>query len=458
MTIPASLLVDNPFRHSCQLAFGSFSKRSPEHATFLQRTMSSFPINFTAVVAFMTALDCPKFLYGDNQTLPSICGAANNLSYPFVRCDNLAGPMFAIENVPLPGTLSGPLFSAMGDVWIGLFLKNASLTGTLPSELARLTNLRFLDLSGNQLAGVLPSQPSAPRMEDFRVTDNRLSGTIPNAYLSEMPNLVRLHFGQNQFSGSLPFATPLPPSFNSFFANHNNLSGTLAPWPWVSWNNSGKWFSVAANQLSGTLPPSIFTAGSFEFVRVDDNQFSGTVPSIAKQTSLVRLNLSFNDFTGTLTLPLINECFIAGNKFSICSQPSGGRCCNAIRTTTTTTTTTTQASLSTADPTTTELPTASSTLLSEMTDIVSAFSAQVPPFASAPASFALIGGITVALVAVLLILGLVIVFLVRRRRISSIAQPGAAPTNGNIYGDVDDVRRAAGVGHEYESTSAPLTL
>jgi Leucine-rich repeat (LRR) protein len=39
-----------------------------------------------------------------------------------------------------------------------LGLSRNLLTGTIPTELGKLTNLRMLSLSGNQLTGTIPSE------------------------------------------------------------------------------------------------------------------------------------------------------------------------------------------------------------------------------------------------------------------------------------------------------------
>lgn len=131
----------------------------------------SFPINNSATQAFLDALQCPTSFCVRLPPSPttSVCGPGASLA--FVYCDSI-GPSLWIENIALSGTINGPLFKAMGSIWTGLLLINASLSGTIPSELVRLPDLRFLRVESNKLTGTLPSEPSAPMMEDFRVTKN----------------------------------------------------------------------------------------------------------------------------------------------------------------------------------------------------------------------------------------------------------------------------------------------
>jgi len=176
-----------------------------------------FSINSSATRAFLDALQCPKTVcasLGSDGTT-SVCGTAAKLQ--FIRCDDPAGPMLSIENVSLSGTIDGPLFAAMGNVWVGLFLANRSLSGSIPSELVHSTNLRYLRLENNNLGGTMPTQQSAAAMLDFRVNRNRLSGTIPSTYMSSsgFPEIVRLFFADNQFSGSLPVVNAFPSRLDS---------------------------------------------------------------------------------------------------------------------------------------------------------------------------------------------------------------------------------------------------
>jgi len=71
---------------------------------------------------------------------------------------------------------------------------------------------------------------------------------------------------------------------------------------------------------------------------IDDNQLSGTVPAdLALQSSLQKLNLSHNAFSGALALPPLaafGECYAANNMFSTCSQGGkAGSCCDGLYTT-----------------------------------------------------------------------------------------------------------------------------
>jgi len=435
-----------------------------------------FFVSSTAVGDFLQALQCPKTTCPPLQNSfeasdrVDVCGNAS--SYPFIRCDNAAGPMLSIENVSLNGAINGSLFAAMGDVWVGVFLVNTSLSGTIPSELVQQKNLHFLRIDNNNLTGLLPTEPSAAAMQDFRVTKNRLSGTIPSAYLSEMPEIVRLHLGENQFSGSLPVVGAFPPQLNNFFVNNNRLSGTL-PTEFSSWSTPGKWFSIASNQLSGTLHAGIFTASQFVFFRVDDNQLSGTIPTeLLLQSGLSRLNLSRNAFSDMLALPALadpNQCFVSQNKFTSCTQRGGQTCCAGINATISPTTTTVSSQIVLSTPLSTDLISMHTTSSpTDSTDIMlstlSSTSTTAELSTTTHDDAALIGGAVGGTLALLLLIALVVGLLVRRSHglrttdtpnRHATANYGVLPAVERRYADVDDVR---GPRSEYEATDAPLRV
>ena len=95
-----------------------------------------------------------------------------------------------------------------------LWLNDNLLGGSIPPELGRLTGLTRLDLSDNQLTGSIPeelgqlSKLGTYRDEwadwvDLDLSNNRLSGSIPPG-LGELPNVVEMDFSGNPLSPPWP--------------------------------------------------------------------------------------------------------------------------------------------------------------------------------------------------------------------------------------------------------------
>ena len=79
-----------------------------------------------------------------------------------------------------------------------------NLSNSIPPQLGNLTNLVTLSLEGNQLMGNLPTQlGNLKNLSSFSVNGNKLSGNIP-VELSKLRQLSYLQLSNNRFTGSLP--------------------------------------------------------------------------------------------------------------------------------------------------------------------------------------------------------------------------------------------------------------
>ena len=83
-------------------------------------------------------------------------------------------------------------------------LTSNQLNGSLPPELANLTNLRYLYLRSNQLSGSIPIElGNLTSLESLSLYSNQLSGSIPPE-LGNLAALQHLFLDDNQLSGSIP--------------------------------------------------------------------------------------------------------------------------------------------------------------------------------------------------------------------------------------------------------------
>ncbi|KAH8951018.1 hypothetical protein BDL97_09G003500 [Sphagnum fallax] len=57
---------------------------------------------------------------------------------------------------------------------VGLILDDASIVGTLPSEIGDLQNLAILDLSGNPLTGDIPNLGGLTWLQTLKLSGNQL--------------------------------------------------------------------------------------------------------------------------------------------------------------------------------------------------------------------------------------------------------------------------------------------
>lgn len=90
---------------------------------------------------------------------------------------------------------------------VGLYLYNNNLTGSIPSEIGKLSHLEWLYLEYNSLSGTLPESISQlQQLNSLVLSDNKLEGTLPESFAGLMDKLQTLDLSYNNFSGQIPDA------------------------------------------------------------------------------------------------------------------------------------------------------------------------------------------------------------------------------------------------------------
>ncbi|KAH7441237.1 hypothetical protein KP509_03G030300 [Ceratopteris richardii] len=147
---------------------------------------------------------------------------------------------------------------------IKLKLSMLRLSGTIPSgSLSQLTELRVINLKGNNLSGSLPSDLSnCTYLRNVFLLNNNFSGSLPLDY-SAWPNLGILDVSDNSFSGNLSSSLTGLDQLKRFYVQNNALTGSL---PDLNMS-SLKEFNVSNNRFSGSIPAT--------YARFDPSAFLG---------------------------------------------------------------------------------------------------------------------------------------------------------------------------------------
>ena len=142
----------------------------------------------------------------------------------------------------------------------GLLAKQVSTTNFV---FHRLPNQK-LWLDGNHFVGRLTeSLPViSPSISFMDVSNNRLSGSIPDNFFSNCGRLVDLYLETNLITGQLPENTARLTMLENFKANSNRFTGTL-PVSWMKLDRLRR-FVVANNSLTGTIPSEILDLSALQ--------------------------------------------------------------------------------------------------------------------------------------------------------------------------------------------------
>ena len=350
--------------------------------------------------------------------IPPELGNLANLEILAIGGNELSGPipgelanLFNLQQLQLAiNRLEGPIPPELGSLakLLSLSLYCTSVTGSIPPTLGQLRELEYLNLFGNKLSGEIPQQlGQLPRIQYLSLSHNyELTGRIPAEFgrltelrglaigstrllgpipeeLGRLANLETLWLGFNQLEGELPaalgnlwslgsllvggnpqLAGPIPREiaraplqtfwwhrtglcaprdrgFQAWLAglesHHGEGKCTLVPreifsafydatggsgWAsktnWLSEVPVSSWFGVTVedslvtalelpgNGLSGTLPPEVGDFGDLRHLDLARNALTGVLPGdLGNLTELEALDLSSNRFSGPVPHELV---------------------------------------------------------------------------------------------------------------------------------------------------------
>lgn len=181
-----------------------------------------------------------------------------------------------------------------------LDIAGANLSGSLPNYLSNLTKLHTLFLFRNKLSGQIPYDFSKIQaLTSLDLSDNLLSGPIPQSF-SELQNLRLLSLMYNGMTGSVPEGIAKLKNLDTLLIWNNYFSGSV-PQDLGRFSKL-KWVDVSTNNLVGLIPPDICASGQLTKLILFSNNFSGELSPITNCSSLVRLRIEDNSFSGAISL------------------------------------------------------------------------------------------------------------------------------------------------------------
>lgn len=294
-----------------------------------------------AAAAARTKNECHS---GDKAALLAIKAGYGNASYfqswtsdyPCcewinVFCDLSASPYTSrrvvavsfLRDASLAGPLPGAAIARLTALQQLLAIHVPGVNGTVPRDLARLSNLTFLDISYTGISGAVPSFLSQfTKLTYLRLSFNSLTGHIPSS-LAGIPNLSFLDLGRNRLTGTIPPRLLRRTNDTSYLSlSHNNLTGRVpAEFATVKfWS-----LDLSHNALAGDASVLFGLNKSLENLDLSRNAFSFNLSSVQLPSQLGLLDISHNDVYGELPPQVANleSLNVSYNRISG-TVPTGG--------------------------------------------------------------------------------------------------------------------------------------
>jgi hypothetical protein len=243
-------------------------------------------------------------------------GLTGTLTTELLKLSNLQVLALSLNN------LSGPIPSEYGGQFSTLDLYRNALTGSLPKQLFETNTLEYFSVGHNDLTGTIAVEVDrATKMTTLFVFDNTLEGPLPTG-LASIP-LVAFRAQGNRFTGTIPFSlvgtlsSTWSSSLSQLWLQDNLLSGNIGQG--IRWFVELLDLRLSGNLIGGSIPADVYNLTKLQSLHVSDNSLTGTLStSLAKLANLTELLLSENRFKGKIpteifTLSKLTQLHLGGN-------------------------------------------------------------------------------------------------------------------------------------------------
>ncbi|KAJ9162731.1 hypothetical protein P3X46_022487 [Hevea brasiliensis] len=247
-----------------------------------------------------------------------------------IKCINSRVNSIQLSSMGLKGQLSGYISDLQELQTIDLSY-NKDLGGPLPTSIGSLKKLENLIMVGCGFFGPIPdSIGSLQQLVFLSLNSNKFSGQIPPS-IGNLSQLFWLDLTDNKLEGPIPISTGTTPGLDMliktkhFHLGKNQLSGRIPPELFSS-DMRLKHVLFDSNKLTGSIPSTLGLVQTLEVVRLDRNSLTGPVPSnLNKLTNVSDLFLSNNKLSGPLPnltgMNILSYLDMSNNSFDASNFP-----------------------------------------------------------------------------------------------------------------------------------------
>ncbi|KAF3652382.1 putative receptor-like protein 12-like [Capsicum annuum] len=183
-------------------------------------------------------------------------------------------------------------------------LPSCNLGPSFPKWLQTQNNYTLLDISLANISDMLPSWFSdlPPNLKILNLSNNHIGGRVSEFIVNKQDYMV-IDLSYNNFSGPLPL---VPTNIQIFYLHKNQFSGSISS-ICKSTTVAAASLDLAHNQFSGELPDCWMNMSNLAVLNLAYNNFYGKVPtSLGSLTNLEALYIRQNSFSGML--PSLSQC------------------------------------------------------------------------------------------------------------------------------------------------------
>ncbi|KAJ4891667.1 disease resistance family protein / LRR family protein [Raphanus sativus] len=294
------------------LSSSSFSGEVPPNLGNLSKleSLDLYAESFSDSGTFALRASDLKWLSGLSSSLTylnmgyvNLSGAGETWLHDFSKLSNLKElHLFNSELKNLPLSLSSSANLKLLEV---LDLSENSLSSPIPNWLFDLTSLRKLFLRWDFLQGSIPSGfKNLKLLETLDLSNNLgLTGEVPSV-LGELPQMKYLDLSANELNGQIngfldAFSKNKDNSLVFLDLSSNKLAGTLPES--LGALRKLQILDLSSNSFTGSIPSSIGNMVSLKRLDLSFNAMNGNIPeSLGKLAELVDLDLMANTWEGVL--------------------------------------------------------------------------------------------------------------------------------------------------------------